>query len=1083
MFKAAHARYAVATAAAAAAAAQTQLAAGGAAKAAAAALPIPSLAPKPPGRQTIKAASLRAARRRRADQQGFQVEGPKLTLLEQEKLLRQEIAELERKLESTTQAESSKQATEHLPPLDELTLEQLYHALTLPEPLTPAEERLLLLDQRRSVKRVLSLEAPASKEERPAPLLDRERVQLRLRALESRIAGIALTSDQELAQVFTDERDSLAVRVGQLISSHSEAETAEQAEGYAGLPGTGSAELRGEPVDRRTFHEIMSVCAHNGDVAQCQHALRQLEMAGLSADSQSYHYLVKAHLRAGNTLVAMQSVTALERSPTPALQSTYTLLIDHLINHPSASRAVQSAAWSIFYHMRLAVHPIPDAPLYSLMLHACAKGVPQPSDVLPIAKHTIPVVRAVRKMRKPGKPDAERALDLFREMTTTYKVKPNAEIYNNIILACCRSGEEQYYHEAFRLLREMLQKSDEAARLDESLAGVLWSFQGLEDDGDAAAAPRAGKFSTLRITPDRYTFHAFLHGCERHGDLARARWVLAEMIRAASYYQRALTHLGAERIQGFKEDDPLLVRLRELDECRPNAETLAHVLYAYASYQPPIWREQIKIVGAKSGKSKRGVKAAQQDEDTKEGTDGEDLGDVEARQASTPINEIEAVPNPDSAKTDINTIEDEAATAFTLDLPQTSADALREIRALMSRIVSDRELATTSDAGDMEGRQMSVLSTVQPSVPMLNAYMSAVLKHLDSKDRFDIFEEVLMPLPDADQAVIGEEGDASDASSTLEYGSKFPERSLYARLGLRPNSRTYQVGLNLCADVNFKLVNWPEGEATEDPPRFKGSEIRKVADRWWEEWRRLDAEEEAASKQRRVASGLEPDSFGTIALARRREKAWSARIRHLAKFHMLEEAVSTLHEFTQLYPPYKAGQVVLREEAEVELSKKARTAAKAAKDSKQVVPVEKANQPLPALRTKAASRQAAEMLSLPTSLLAGIGPLSIPPQAYNVLLATAQIQGATPPGSAEGEANVVDEKGDQQREQNVHSSSQNASNLSAHVTDAIRPGLTWTDLALLHQRLVERGGKAVQQGIRLVNWAGKAYEAQKKESW
>ncbi len=59
--------------------------------------------------------------------------------------------------------------------------------------------------------------------------------------------------------------------------------------------------------------------------------------------------------------------------------------------------------------------------------------------------------------------DAERALDLFREMTTRYAVRPNAEVYNALILACAR--RKDFYLESFRLLREMVELATERSGL------------------------------------------------------------------------------------------------------------------------------------------------------------------------------------------------------------------------------------------------------------------------------------------------------------------------------------------------------------------------------------------------------------------------------------------------------------------------------------------------------------------------------------------------------------------------------------------------------------------------------------------
>ncbi|KAK0556763.1 hypothetical protein OC846_000951 [Tilletia horrida] len=898
------------------------------------ALPIPSLASTPPRRAVIKAGALKAARRARVAREGFDVEGPKLSFLEQEKLLRSEIVELERALETTTQVESSKKATEHLPPLDELALEQIYQALMLPEPLTPAEERLLLLDQRRSETRsVLALEDP-------------------------------------------------------------NAETS---------------------LSERTESLPLSQAQHNA--------------------------LMQAQVKSGNTLRAIQTLTAMEMSSTPAQISTYTLMIDHLINHPSNSRALQSCAWSIFYHMRLAAHPVPDTPLYALMLHACAKGVPQPSDVLPISSRALPVVRAARQMRDPSKSDADRALDLFREMGA-YNITPNAEIYNNVILACCRSGKRHHYYEAFRLLREMLNKGDAVGRVDDSLAGILW-----EDHPDPAGpaslskTQEARQASTLRFTPDRYTFHAFLQGCAKQGDLGRARWILAEMIRSASYHQRALGKLSEADFQNHRHDVTVRRQLKELEDCRPSAETLTHVFYTYASYKPPLRRSQLKVVSEQSMPATRTSSTVSEDFDTHPQVSGPTEGATDGVTVVRGEDGGDAAQQPAlrTESTDINKLEDDAATTFTLQLPQTSADVLREVRALMARILADRAAAVDAEGTDTRDLTGSALSTVRPTVHLANAYMSAVLAHSSSVSRLSIFEDSLALLPDAGQALIGEH---SDADPGLHYGSRAPEHGLYARLGLQPNSKSYLVGLKLCAGISTKKVD-RANEADQGPGTgVKEEDVMTSAHRFWNEWQRLDMLES-------VRTGFRPEE--AISIAKGREQAWAARIRVLAKFNHVEEAIAVLKEFIALYPPERPGKHP--DPYNTTPSAVEPVQASAATDEP-TPPSSPAARSLAVSRSKKDATKAADALSLPVSLLNGLGPLSVPPEAYRVLLST----------------------------QGGHLMAPLASSWS-HASDTVRPGLTFADLDLLHHRLVNTDGPIKKKGLAVVTWAGRAYEAAKKERW
>ncbi|CDR99163.1 hypothetical protein [Sporisorium scitamineum] len=232
------------------------------------------------------------------------------------------------------------------------------------------------------------------------------------------------------------------------------------------------------PAPLSLYNDVMDVFATQGQVSLCQEWIAQMSQLGLEPDDHTYHSLTKAYVNTAQFLPAIELLNSLETAARPASMATYTLIIDRLLDPlPSPSREerpeLQALAWNLFYHMRLHAHPIPDAPLYALMIRACARGVPQPHDI------DDPTQRSRVKIS-----DAERALDLFREMTTRYAVRPNAEVYNALILACSR--RKDFYLEAFRLLREMVEL----------------------EQGHLGAEGEAG----LRFAPDRWTFNALLQG-------------------------------------------------------------------------------------------------------------------------------------------------------------------------------------------------------------------------------------------------------------------------------------------------------------------------------------------------------------------------------------------------------------------------------------------------------------------------------------------------------------------------------------------------------------------------------------------
>ena len=211
--------------------------------------------------------------------------------------------------------------------------------------------------------------------------------------------------------------------------------------------------------------------------------------------------------------LALQVLHNYELQSSPAPMQTYTSVITSLFSRPSSLARAQ--AWDLFSHMRYAAHSQPDVLLYTLMIRACASPVSSARSSEP-----------------------ERALDLWTEMTVDHRIMPTAGAYNAVILACAKSGLRRYVAEAFRLAKEMLDSHRDA-------------------EGRTA------------FRPDRKTFCALLEGAKRVGDLARARWILAEMVRG----------VGPDGYSLANEVDVSI-----------NEEVMMHVFHAYAAYDPPFVR-------------------------------------------------------------------------------------------------------------------------------------------------------------------------------------------------------------------------------------------------------------------------------------------------------------------------------------------------------------------------------------------------------------------------------------------------------------------------------------------------------------
>ena len=608
------------------------------------------------------------------------------------------------------------------------------------------------------------------------------------------------------------------------------------------------------PPPLSLYNDVLDAFATRGDVASCQHWLTDMSQLGLVANDHTYHSLTKAYVNSAQFLPAIELLNSLETSGRPAAMATYTMVISRLLS-PLALQGtggaaeerpeLQALAWNVFYHMRLHAHPVPDAPLYALMIRACARGIPQPSDI------DDPTQNATKPDRARIS-DAERALDLFREMTTRYSVRPNAEVYNSLILACAR--RKDFYLEAFRLLREMVERSHASAA--------------------AAGSSEAGQ--SLTFAPDRYTFNALLQGCARNRDLARARWVLAEMIRTT------LPLFDAE-----VRDQLQRAEVVELLSKRPNEETMCHVFHTYASYVPPVKRSELQIQAQPTTRDSDTAGTA-----ATPSADAAQSLDVAAPTSSTP-GEVEPVAAPEEEETTA----EEAAQIFSALVPQTASDLVSESRSLLARILADQPSPHTA-SGAVEGP----LGGVNPGIRLVNAYLTVLAAHLPAPHRPHVLQSTLATtLPE----------EAAEAEG-LEFG-------LFAKLQLLPNEHSFRIILEALADGPSSSAPAVEsvwaafeqflasktGAATADDVRYgRATELAEQND--GEQGKQVDAIQVKKSwcaymhfcaKHARSPATSTTGSSDTKTQQQQQERE---------EAEGLDRAMATLRRFVSLYPPQLA---------------------------------------------------------------------------------------------------------------------------------------------------------------------------------
>ncbi|KZP12343.1 hypothetical protein FIBSPDRAFT_799096 [Athelia psychrophila] len=391
----------------------------------------------------------------------------------------------------------------------------------------------------------------------------------------------------------------------------------------------------GASVSEESINHVLAFYAERGDVPRAETFMANALGASPTETQRDLH--IKAHLRAAAPkTIPEQALSVLhnyELQSTPAPMSSYSRLIASLFSVPSSIGHAQ--AWDLFTHMRYVAHPNPDAQLYAQMIRACASSLVSSSE-------------------------PERALDLWTEMTVDHALPPTRGAYTAVILACARAGTgtrgRGYVHEAFRLAKEML-------------------------DSHRDARGRAA------FRPDGRTFCALLEGAKRIGDLARARWILAEMVRGDDE--------GGAGAAEAVVDAPI------------TEEVMMHVFHAYASYTVPFKRTAAPLSTQEAGSAEK--PSAEEPQDS---------------HPSQPTEDITKQPNIPS---------------FNHLPPQSRSEVLGEARALFGRILDDTHTAQAPFAAEEPAGKFA---QVQLTSRLVNSYLSVYYKHAPLHDCRQLFGSI-----------------------------------------------------------------------------------------------------------------------------------------------------------------------------------------------------------------------------------------------------------------------------------------------------------------------------------------------------
>ncbi|CAE6365965.1 unnamed protein product [Rhizoctonia solani] len=236
------------------------------------------------------------------------------------------------------------------------------------------------------------------------------------------------------------------------------------------------------------------------------------QIMGYHITSDRLSYLIDSHLNSRSheqpLMTAIKStqnlIHKLEAQGTPPTQKAYTSIMrayldvsrdSSLLSEPAGAlqtnpSASIAAVHDLFTHMRYVAHPSPSLETYSAVIAACARG------------HQVNPLRALELLQEIKQGLMSGRTELVQPQLD---VKSLVACYNGAIRACARAGA-RFAGDAFRLAKELVQP-----------------------DGIPIAGPTIGG-----LGPDRNTMAALMHSAKRIGDLARARWILTEVMRAQS---------------------------------------------------------------------------------------------------------------------------------------------------------------------------------------------------------------------------------------------------------------------------------------------------------------------------------------------------------------------------------------------------------------------------------------------------------------------------------------------------------------------------------------------------------------------
>jgi len=271
--------------------------------------------------------------------------------------------------------------------------------------------------------------------------------------------------------------------------------------------------------------------------------LDEMKAKNVTPTTSTYNVVIEACSLAQQVDQAMAVYLEMLGSNTPVDQTTFSLMM----RCASLSGRLQHAL-AVFGEMKAAGVPA-NRDIYNHLIVACGNA-PQPQ--------------------------VERAFEIFYEMQSEGRVKPNEVTFNALISAACKGGLPSYAFDAF----EVMKTTDVAA--SRRTYNELIHAAGLRGIAGVEAAFEV--YDSMRLAgevPDQVTFGSLIAACARARDASRALLVFEEMREVGCAPSLVVYHallVGLGRAGRFEEAVALYrneMLEHEDPECRPTKATLS----------------------------------------------------------------------------------------------------------------------------------------------------------------------------------------------------------------------------------------------------------------------------------------------------------------------------------------------------------------------------------------------------------------------------------------------------------------------------------------------------------------------------